>query len=213
MSIGKLIDISSGAVGFPVGINDAALGDLGNMPEELVEILLQKNGFYAFESALHVFPLATSCSGINDFSLQQWNASGLWRNYYGNLISGLVFFAEDVFGGQFGFKGREIVYFDPESGELSVVGDSVEAWVEILLSDYKNITGYPLAHAWQSINGSIPIGKRLLPKIPFILGGEYSVGNLFAVDSIKGMQYRGELWTQICNLPDGAKVQLKVLPV
>jgi hypothetical protein len=56
------------------------------------------------------------------------------------------------------------------------------------------------------------VGKRLLPKIPFILGGRYESSNLYAVDAVTGMCYRGELWQQLRDLPDGSQVRLKALP-
>src|SRR5450631_3114757 len=64
---------------------------------ELFNMLECKNGFYAFESALHVFPM-TSATGL---SLEEWNADTLWRNGYKDLAEGLLFFAEDVFQNQF----------------------------------------------------------------------------------------------------------------
>ena len=60
-------------------------------------------------------------------------------------------------------------------------------------------------------NGPLLEGLRLIPKTPFILGGEYNVENLFAFDAVKGMRYRADIWKQIRNLPDGASVQLKVI--
>jgi hypothetical protein len=52
---------------------------------ELVHMLQQRNGFYAFEAALHVFPL-TADPGTG---LEGWNAASLWRNEYGDLAEGL----------------------------------------------------------------------------------------------------------------------------
>jgi len=135
------------------------------------------------------------------------------RNWYQGLTDGLFFFAEDAFGGQFAIRNNDIVSFDPESGEIELLAQSPEEWAAKILLNYAQLTGYPLAHSWQIINGPIPMGKRLLPKIPFILGGRYEDGNLYAVDAVKGMQYRGELWQQLRDLPDGAQVRLKALPL
>lgn len=215
MSIEKLLSIASQAIGVTVVTDAFASIDQwrGESFRQLLRMLSIKNGFFAFEGALHVFPWMDSASKENYLSLQSWNEKTLWRDWYQGLTDGLFFFAEDAFGGQFAIRGSEIVSFDPESGELDFIASSFESWVSELLSNYAQLTGYPLAHSWQSINGPIPMGQRLLPKTPFILGGRYEENNLYAVDAVLGMRYRGELWVQLRDLPDGAQVRLRVFPV
>lgn len=79
------------------------------------------------------------------------------------------------------------------------------------MADYSFETGYETAHQWQQQNGPLPDGRRLLPKTPFIMGGKYEVENLFALDAVKGMRYRADIWKQIRDLPDGTPIQLKVV--
>ncbi len=176
-------------------------------------MLTLRNGFYAFESALHVFPWTNLPAAEGCVGIQAWNERTLWRDWYGQLTEGLYFFAEDAFGGQFAIRAHEIVSFDPESGDTTPVALSFADWATALLTNYAQLTGFPTAHEWQVLNGPIPNGKRLLPKTPFILGGRYHESNLCAVDAVKGMRYRGELWQQIRDLPDGAQVRLKTLPL
>ncbi len=57
----------------------------------------------------------------------------------------------------------------------------------------------------------VAVGKRLLPKVPFILGGKFTVDNLYLLDSITGMKLRGDLARQIKNSPDGTKVTFKIV--
>ncbi|CAN7142846.1 SMI1/KNR4 family protein [Acidovorax sp. LjRoot38] len=214
ISIEKLLSISTPATSVAEVGKTASLAEhRGELPDELIQILSKKNGFYAFEEALHVFSWDDSISQGQILGLQAWNEKTLWRDWYQGLTEELFFFAEDIFGGQFALKGREVVSFDPESGEIEFLAKSIEDWAAEILLNYPQLTGYPLAHSWQMLNGPIARGKRLLPKIPFILGGKYEVNNLFAVDAVKGMRYRGELWEQLRDLPDGAKVRLKALPL
>jgi hypothetical protein len=215
MFIAKLLSIASAPIAKAVVLDESLL-DLrsrGRRFEELIEMLSVKNGFYAFEGALHVFPHVESSSQKEELGVEAWNEKGLWRDWYQGLIDGLFFFAEDVFGGQFAISGEEIVSFDPESGEVELLAQSFEGWASELLSNYPNLTGSPIAHSWQMTHGPIPNGKRLLPKIPFALGGQYDEKNLYAVDAVKGMRYRGELWEQLRDLPDGAQVRLRTLPL
>lgn len=173
---------------------------------ELFALLKEKNGFYAFESALHVFPI-TEDSGSG---MEGWNADSLWKYEYRDMTDGLLFFGEDIFQDQFCLSTNGIVRFDSESGSVEVLSSSLEAWAELVLSDYSNQTGWKLAHDWQALHGALPRGKRLMPKIPFLVGGEYALDNLWAGNSLEGMRFKGDLARQTRGLPDGTKIKLKV---
>jgi hypothetical protein len=67
------------------------------------------------------------------------------------------------------------VAFDPETGDRRVVASSLEEWAQQLLADFELMTAYPLAEAWQKQFGPLPLRKRLIPKIPFVLGGDFVV--------------------------------------
>jgi hypothetical protein len=172
----------------------------------LFDMLGCKNGFYALESALHVFPL-TSTIGM---SLEEWNADTLWRNGYQDLAEGLLFFAEDVFQNQFCLAAAGVLRFDAETGTTSLMADSIEDWAKKILGDHRREVAWPLASKWQAANGPLPTGKRLMPKIPFFLGGEYSVENLWAGDSVEGMRFKADLALQTRKLPDGSTIKLVV---
>jgi hypothetical protein len=162
------------------------------------------NGFYAFESALHVFPVGGDAMHMG---LEHWNSPALWRFEYEDLAEGCWFFAEDVFGVQFCLKDEHIASFNPETGEVEPVADTLEEWAAKILKEYDCLTGYSLAHAWQQKNGALKPGMRLVPKVPFVLGGEFRVENLVVMDAVKGMRARGSLARQIRELPDGARIQ------
>jgi hypothetical protein len=166
-----------------------------------------KNGFYAFEGALHVF---SDRGADEEHGLFQWNASDLWRHEYGKMTDGCTFFAEDVFGGQFALRDGCVFAFDPETGDLELIASSIEEWANRLLNEFDSLTGYPLAHAWQQQHGALQAGYRLIPKQPFVLGGEYEIDNLYALGSVKAMKLRASIATQIRDLPDGSTVTLRV---
>lgn len=87
----------------------------GLLLDDLLLMLRRRNGFYALESALHVFPAQSSKTEIG---IIEWNEDSLWRNNYKELADGCLFFAEDVFGGQFCIKENAIHAFEPETGRL-----------------------------------------------------------------------------------------------
>jgi len=177
-----------------------SLGDLGR---ELANLLQQKNGFYAFESALHVFP-ACQKNGVMD--LEKWNDPSLWTKHYENMASGTVFFAEVICGDQFGIRRKEIVRFEAETGLMEPIALSLEEWASVVLNDYNYQTGYPLARNWQQVHGPLAPGERLVAIRPFVLGGDFDVANLFALDAVKAMHYHGDIAIRIRDVPNGTKI-------
>jgi hypothetical protein len=174
----------------------------------LMSLLRLKNGFYAFEGALHVLPYGPA---QNELGLKEWNSSAGWRSDYQGLADDCFFFAEDVFGGQFCVHDGVVMSFDPETGDKCIIAADVEEWAHKILSEYEVLTGHPLAHEWQVRHGAIPHGQRLIPKIPFVLGGNFEVENLFLIEAARGMRSRANLAVQIKDLPEGSNVEFKVV--
>jgi hypothetical protein len=205
----KLLSVSSDAL-HPAWAahEEALLRNLGVVPNELLDLLRYKNGFFAFESALHVYPLGSRPGGLN---LLDWNNPQNWRHEYGDLIGiPVLFFAQDAYGNQFGISNQGVVLFYAEFAELEPVGISLNEWGEVLMSDWRGFSGYELAHEWQEQNRPLTEGERLIPKIPFIIGGKYELSNLYAGEATEAMRFRGSLARQVAKMPDGTPISLKI---
>ena len=133
---------------------------------ELFSLLKKKNGFYAFESALHVFPCSPTPEPM--MTLEYWNSDSLWRKDYANLADGLLFFAEDVFQDQFCLSQKGILRFKVETGEREFMADSLDEWAGIILLDYEVQTGWALASKWQAENGSLAKLQQVNAQNPFL---------------------------------------------
>lgn len=192
----------------PPALDERLRSLAGPLADELLRMLQERNGFYALESALHVFPSHACQQGVG---LDEWNDDTLWRAEYQGMADGCLFFAEDVFGGQFCIRNGKVYTFDPETGTLEYLADDVEGWATTIVNDYDVLTGYSLAHQWQERNGPLPANKRLLPKVPFVAGGEFDLGNLYLADALEGMKFRADIAKQIQNLPDGAQIRFDVV--
>lgn len=168
--------------------------------KELYSTLRQRDGFYAFESALHFYSMVY---------LNAWNKSEGWRSLY-DLPDELTFFAEDIFGEQFCLYNSKIYRFNPETGELDEFSRTLEEWASNILQDYEVETGYLIAHEWQERRGGLQLGQRLVPVKPFVLGGKYEIENLQPMYSADGIAYRANIARQIRGLPDGTRVKLTV---
>ncbi len=84
---------------------------------DLEDLLNRRNGFYAFESALHVLPWESD--GVMDIS--RWNNAELWKAGYDGAADGLLCFAENAFGDQFCLSELGIIRFDPETTATSLM--------------------------------------------------------------------------------------------
>lgn len=96
MKMNKLLSVASGAISANLPKSSPIFGGAASPLEDL---LTEMNGFYVFESAFHVFP--SGRPGLPGRSLEEWNSKSPWQESYGHLIPEVIFFAEDVFGGQF----------------------------------------------------------------------------------------------------------------
>ena len=194
----------------PLGPPEVTLTiDAGDATRELTELLAARNGFYALGSSLHVFPSPPS---RENHDIETWNAPDLWRDEYGDMADGHVFFGEDAFGNQFSLYDGRVVMFDAETARIEKLANDVPGWVERIVADHRVLTGWPVAIEWQERHGPLPPGKRLLPVKPFVLGGDYVVENLRAVDAVEGMRYRGYVAQRLRGVPDGTPVELRPAP-
>jgi hypothetical protein len=211
MSLRELIKVAGRPNGPDANANHVLADSLvlwGDCGRELATLLGWCNGFYAYESALLVR------GGGNvppPRDLAAWNTPDAWLAQYDDFNLGpMLFFAEDVFGNQFAIASDRVVLFDPETGRMEKVAQTLEDWARVVLGDYAYFTGYPVAHEWQKRNGPLRPGTRLMPKIPFVCGGEFAVSNLGPIEEREGMAFRASLARQIKDMPDGAAIQFKI---
>ena len=180
----------------------------GKRATDLQALLERRNGFYGLESALHV---RGTCFASGELGLGEWNSLGGWRRSYGELADECLFFGADIFGQQFCIYREAVYRFDPETAGKEYFAASIEDWAGAILDDFEAQTGWPLAHEWQRQHGKLPQGTRLVPVTPFVLGGEFTVGNLRPVPSLEAMRFYADLAIQLRNVPDGTQVRLRVI--
>ena len=208
-ALNKLLNISGERLSPNSRVDGGSLRNINKEAvKDLILLLQARNGFYAFESALHVFPFDAV---EHEISIVEWNQTELWIDDYAGLADGALFFAEDVFGGQFCIRSDGVHIFEPETGEFEFLSPDLNGWAVAIMNNFEIYTGYPLAHEWQEVHGPLERGKRLLPKIPFVLKGDFSVDNLYSADAVKGMKWRADLARQVRDLKDGESIQISIV--
>jgi hypothetical protein len=142
-------------------------------------------------------------------SIASWNEPARWVGDYGDLVAGLTFFAEDAFGNQFAWDGLHIERLAAESGRRTRVCQSPREWWELINEDPDEWAVAWLHDEWVSERGPVGLSRHLAPKIPFVLGSNATVNDLFVVDRWEDMSFKASLATQLRDTPPGTKVRLK----
>ena len=203
-SLAKLIEIASPPLGDETPVFSP--GQLGDAAAPLDLLYAERNGFVAFENALLVLPFEASNGAP---TVVDWNAGTSWRRHYPFAGTQVAFFAMDAFCGQYGITSNTVVKLEPETGELAAHSENLESWASKMLGDYDFETGWSVAREWQGINGPLQLTHRFLGRTPFVLGGDYMVENLVAVESYEAMERLGSLSKQIRQVPDGEQITLR----
>ena len=171
-------------------------------------MLNKRNGFFGLKKSLHVFPTHPSTQVQSGYDLIEWNRRGQWKNAYSEEVQSILCFAEDIFGCQWALRKDHICKLDPETGEVQWFADNFESWAEQILQNAEIETGWPLSQQWIQKHSALPANCRLNPKTLFILGGSFTLDNLFAVEAAEGMRFRGDIARQIRDLPNGTQIMI-----
>lgn len=142
--------------------------------------------------------------------LAAWNSPQGWTSSFDLDLSSYFFFGENIFGEQFAISEGNYYTFDPFAGTFAHVGTTLEDWASWLIDNFNTATGYPLAAQWAKTNGFTDQYGRLAQKIPFILGGQYDIANLYEAHSADILDFAATIYNQIKDLPGGTAIKLEV---
>lgn len=181
-----------------------------SLPASLVAFLSQHNGGYFSGGLLHVLGATRP---LRHQDLATWNQPFDWKAAFaGYELYRYVFFADDVFGNQFGFLPGEadppVVRFDIHVGEFSEVSPSLSHFLEeMLAADGSWLLGADYLEAYRSEGNDMPVGQQLSLLIPSLLGGSMEPENLRPVEPVINLYLAGQVLTQIKPLPAGTEVR------
>ena len=169
-------------------------------------VIESKNCGFFYGKSLQMYAFS-SLYTFNDIE----NINSLLKGEYGIVMNGLVSFAQDLFGNQFCFNKNDasIIFFNAETGERESVASSYIDWINVLDDELEYFTGVNVLRTWLSDN-LFKFDQRLCPKIPFIMGGEFKVNNLYAGTFPEYIKANSNIAKQVYNLPDGTKVKLNI---
>lgn len=161
------------------------------------------DGFLAFDGALLLPPPSEQIRLRTDPAVRFLLAKS----------GGGELFALDLFGGVFAVLESGVVRVDPETGDVSAHSNSVDEWASVLIEHPNFELGFSLAQEWK-LQGRPPVGPsiRLMPKQPFVLGGDYVVENLVSVELSDAFRYYALLAKEIQDAGEGQSVVVPQWP-
>ena len=102
----------------------------------------------------------------------------------------------------------------PEDVYCEVVAESTEEY-KLLVKDEDFLTDWFMSQMVQDAEaalGPLSDGQKYYMVIPGLLGGAYGGSNIQVAPLIELIRFSGNLGKQLKDLPEGAEVQLKVVP-
>src|SRR5450432_3610275 len=169
-------------------------------------IIDSRNAGFFYDKSLQIYSYSDkNMSNSIDY------VNSILRNEYKEIISDLISFAQDLFGNQFCFDivKRKIFLFNSETGERKLIASDFSNWIDVIYEDFDYFIGLNVLREWNYAN-RLTSDERLYPKIPFIMGGEFKVNNLFASTFPNYIVDYANIAKQVFNLPDGTPVKLVV---
>jgi hypothetical protein len=170
---------------------------LNLLDKEHQEFLHLTNGGLFFNNSLMLYGFST----INQLSIE--GCTFAFKASYQDILSiDFILIGQDIFANQF-FCIKSMYYFlDMETLEITFMGNSFKEFVDVLIEDIDFYSGRSF-----SFMLSKPT-DRLLPKLYFVLGGDYDSTNLFKSTFPDYFDYYHNIAKQIQGKSDGTLYKL-----
>ncbi|HYF96236.1 MAG TPA: SMI1/KNR4 family protein [Symbiobacteriaceae bacterium] len=160
-----------------------------------------------------LFHMLGAARPLRHDDLATWNQVRDWKSAFpGFELERYVFFADDIFGNQFGYLPGEpdpaVRRFDIQMGEWLEVSPSLAHFLEKQVGEEGVwLLGADFLQAYRSSGHSLEAGLQLSMVIPALLGGSMEPENLRPIDPATNLYVAGQLVTRIKPLPPGTEVR------
>lgn len=163
---------------------------------------------YFFNNALHLYGFSKE----NEFH-DLYYRNHFFKNKYSWVenINHIICFGEDIFGNQFVHYLEGFGIFFIETSEIEFISKDFSGWLRLITEDIDYYTGESLAIEWFQQNGKLEFYERLIPKKPFVLGGDYEIFNLYNKNFEYIVGFMSDIARQIHNLPNGSKIDIEIM--
>lgn len=162
------------------------------------------DGFY-FNYSLHLYGTSENYP-FHDLKIRNEVIHELFVDF---IALDTICFGEDLFGNQFVFYSDGVGMLTIETGEIEFIAKNFIGWLQELKEETDYYSGESIILEWTKKN-EIELYERLTPKIPFVLGGEFKIENLYKNNYKKILEINAYFAKQIKDLPDGQSINLGI---
>ena len=187
-------------------------GRLGSLlPAALRQFLTSRCNGGTFAGGL--FHVLGAARPLRHDDLATWNQPRDWKSaFHGFGLDRYVFFADDIFGNQFGYLPGDadpaVQRFDIQMGEWLAVSPSLARFLEQQVSEEGAwLLGADFLQAYRDGGHAMEAGLQLSMVIPGLLGGSMEPENLRPIDPATNLYVAGQVVTRIKPLPPGTEVR------
>jgi hypothetical protein len=110
-------------------------------------------------------------------------------------------------------KGKRVYWLDVGGGEFTLVADTIEDFEE-KLRNVEQVNEWfmlDLATELRHSDNKLKDGQLYSYKMLPIIGGDYATDNFAPLAIVEHFGYTGDIHKQIKDLPDGTKVEIKIV--
>lgn len=181
------------------------------LPEALRRFLTARCNGGTFAGGL--FHLMGAARPLRHDDLATWNQPRDWKSAFAGFdLAGYVFFADDIFGNQFGYvpgaSDPVVLRFDIQMGEWTEVSPSLARFLEQQVGQEGAwLLGADFLQAYREGGRALEAGMQLGMVIPALLGGSLEPDNLRPLEASTNLHIAGQLVTRIKPLPPGTEIR------
>jgi hypothetical protein len=187
--------------------SDAVL--LNQLPPELATLLLDDNGFVAVRGGLHV---RGTCHEPTWHSLRAaWLGSDSVASRYPSVRRTDIPFAQDALGDQFLLRDSLVYRLATETGEVESLGTGLAEFLHRAADDPVEFLNLAPLLAFEQSGGRLAPGQLLNVYPPFAFEAPRD-RSYRACPADEQLSYLASVAAQLRDLPDGARVQFKIIP-
>ena len=187
-------------------VDDPAI--VAEVPIEYRELLQNVNGLIAFGGGLHI---RGACAGPDWHSLRHaWRGSHALHTKFQAVRPADLPFAQDAFGDQFFLRDAQVWRLAAETGEVEPLGAGFLGFLEEACRDPIEYLRLAPLQRFRAEGGELHPGQLLNVYPPFVVESE-GLPSLRAIAVADRLGFLAHLASQIADLPDGARVEFKIV--
>jgi hypothetical protein len=193
-----------GATYFGPPFDDMGLAEA--TPQDIFAVLIDVNGFIAFDGALHVRGI--SAEPLWHSLASAWKGEGPLHRLFPAILPTDIPFAQDALGNQFVLREGLVSQLEGETGELHPLNLDIQDWLASLIKSPDDFLPLAIVERFR-VGGKELRPGHLLGVYPPFCAAESAAGvSLRAIPARERIKFLADFATQIRGHKDGSHLRI-----